>query len=280
MSDVHQAPGSFLVSEKRRVQAFWDRASCGEELLLSEHEAAYDKQAEERYRLEPYIPGFADFPAAWGRAVLEIGVGLGADHEQFARAGAVLHGVDLTPRAVKHTTRRLAAQGLKSQLFVADAENLPFPDGSFDIVYSWGVIHHSPDTPKAVSEIYRVLKPGGVCKVMIYHTYSMVGYMLWVRYALLTLRWRLSLADIYSRYLESPGTKAYTHDEAYRLFEVFSDVNVWSVLTHGDLLTSGAGQRHRGALLSFARLIWPRWVIRRLLPHQGLFLMISARKSA
>lgn len=281
MSDMQQMEELSPVSEKRRVQEFWDRASCGEELLLSGHEEAdYAEQARERYRLEPYIPAFADFSAAHGKSVLEIGVGVGADHEQFARAGADLHGVDLTPRAVEHTNRRLAALGLRSQISVGDAESLLFSGGSFDIVYSWGVIHHSPDTPKAVSEIFRVLKPGGVCKVMVYHTRSFVGYMLWIRYALMTLRWRLTLADIYSRYLESPGTKAYTHDEARRLFGQFTDVKVWSVLTHGDLLTSEAGQRHRGALLSFARMVWPRALIRRLFPRHGLFLMISARKPA
>ena len=93
--------------------------------------------------------------------VLEIGVGLGADHHQFAAAGAELFGIDLTERAIAHTQHRLTVFGLKSDLAVGDAENLNFPDESFDKVYSWGVLHHSPDTPKAIAEVWRVLKRGG-----------------------------------------------------------------------------------------------------------------------
>jgi ubiquinone/menaquinone biosynthesis C-methylase UbiE len=90
-------------------------------------------------------------------------------------------------------------------------------DGTFDLVYSWGVLHHSPDTARAVAEVLRVLKPGGTAKVMIYSTYSLVGFMLWARYALLRLRPLTSLADIYAKFLESPGTKAYTVAEAKKL---------------------------------------------------------------
>lgn len=147
---------------KEDVRDFWDRASCGEELYLAgEDREAYQAQADTRYTLEPYIPEFAGFNTARGLCVLEIGVGLGADHQQFAEAGAALSGIDLTERAVKHTRHRLAAFGLESDLAVGDAENLQFSDGSFDLVYSWGVLHHSPDTSKAIGEVWRVLKQGG-----------------------------------------------------------------------------------------------------------------------
>lgn len=79
-------------------------------------------------------------------------------------------------------------------------------------------------------------------------------------------------------YLESPGTKAYSVAEARALFADFSDVQIRTVLTHGDLLESGAGQRHRGALLTVARRVWPRGVIRRVLPGAGLFMLIQAVK--
>ena len=147
---------------KEAVRAFWDEAACGEKLYLHGAGAdAYERQAEARYRLEPYILDFADFAAWCGKRVLEVGVGLGADHERFARAGAELWGIDLTDRAVALTQARFAQLGLISHLQVGDAENLPFEDGFFDLVYSWGVIHHSPDTAQAAREILRVLKPGG-----------------------------------------------------------------------------------------------------------------------
>jgi SAM-dependent methyltransferase len=268
-----------MESDKKAVQDFWERAACGEELYLQEARAAgYLEQARRRYELEPYIERFADFAGCLDRRVLEIGVGLGADHQRFAQAGARLSGIDLTERAVAHTRRRLAACGLASALSVGDAENLPFHDATFDVVYSWGVVHHSPDTPRAVAEIHRVLRPGGTARVMIYHKWSLVGYMLWARYALLRLRPWTTLADIYARHLESPGTKAYSIREANHMFSAFSAVHIEVVLTHGDLLESAAGQRHRGPLLALAQGIWPRALLRRIARRQGLFMLITAVK--
>lgn len=267
------------LSEKRQVQEFWDKAACGEELYLPSTDAAgYGTQSEKRFALEPYIVDFAHFSEMRHLRVLEIGVGLGADHQEFARAGASLYGIDLTQRAVSHTRRRLAAFGLASHLAVGDAENLSFEDSSFDVVYSWGVLHHTPDTRRAFLEVWRVLRPGGVAKIMIYHKWSMVGFMLWVRYALLRLHPFMTLQEVYAGFLESPGTKAYSESEARELCKPFREVGTRVVMTHGDLLESDAGQRHRGMLLALARKIWPRWIIRRVLPKAGLFLLIEARK--
>jgi ubiquinone/menaquinone biosynthesis C-methylase UbiE len=149
-------------TEKRQVHDFWNRASCGEDLYLAGSDRAdFEAQAEARYRLEPCIREFAQFDTARGRRVLEVGVGLGADHQKFAEVGAELYGIDLTERAVAHTRSRLALFGLGSNLSTGDAEHLDFPDDAFDLVYSWGVLHHSPDTPQAISEVHRVLKHGG-----------------------------------------------------------------------------------------------------------------------
>ena len=84
---------------------------------------------------------------------------------------------------------------------------------------------------------------------MIYHKWSFVGFMLWVRYALLRLRPFTSLSEIYAKYLEGPGTKAYSVAEARRLFQNFRSVEIRTVLTHGDLLSSQAGQRHEWNLI-------------------------------
>ncbi len=266
-------------TDKQQVHDFWNEAACGENLYLQTTDrTGYVAQSAERYCLEPFILHFADFEAAQGKKVLEIGVGLGADHQRFAEAGAELYGIDLTERAVEHTQRRLALFGLSSALAVGDAERLDFSDQNFDLVYSWGVLHHSPDTPKAIAEVYRVLKPGGQAKVMIYHTWSMIGLMLWLRYALLAGRpWR-SLCSIYAEHLESPGTKAYSYTEARQLFAQFTDVKISTPLAHGDLLESDVGQRHRGIALTLAKALWPRWFIRRFMPGAGLFMLIEARK--
>jgi ubiquinone/menaquinone biosynthesis C-methylase UbiE len=186
--------------------------------------------------------------------------------------------IDLTRRAVSLTEHRLSQFGLKSNLKVGDAESLTYPSDHFDVVYSWGVLHHSPDTPRAISEVCRVLKPGGAARIMMYHKHSIVGYMLWVRYALLKFHPTMTLADIYAKYLESPGTKAYSVEEARHLFRSFTCVEIATQLTHGDLLTSSAGQRHRGFALSAARVIWPRALIKRFFPSYGLFMLITATK--
>jgi SAM-dependent methyltransferase len=264
---------------KRDVHDFWNQASCGERLYLSSDDLdGYDEQSRIRYRLEPWIAELARFDQAAGKDLLEIGVGLGADHQRFAQAGARPAGIDLTERAVEHTRRRLRGFGLSSALRIGDAEHLPFPDDAFDIVYSWGVLHHSPDTAQAVSEVRRVLRPGGSARVMIYHKWSLVGVMLWLRYALVAMRPFRSLSSVYAEHLESPGTKAYTVAEARALFAGFRDVQIRTVLTHADLLESQAGQRHNTPLLASARRLWPRWLLRRTCQRLGLFMLIEATK--
>ncbi len=149
-------------NEKKAVHDFWDKASCGEALYLQGYSKDdYMEQADIRYDLEPFILEFAGFDKYRGKKVLEIGVGLGADHQKFAEAGAELTGVDLTKRAIEHTRQRFQTLGLISDLQVADAEKLPFEDETFNLVYSWGVLHHSPNTAKAIDEVFRVLRPGG-----------------------------------------------------------------------------------------------------------------------
>ena len=123
-----------------------------------------------------------------------------------------------------------------------------------------------------------MLRQGGQARVMIYHRRSLVGFMLWLRYALLAGRpWR-SLNDVFAHHLESPGTKAYSLAEARRLFRGFASVRIRTVLTHGDLLESDVGQRHRGWLLSLAKRLWPRALLRVACPRRGLFMLIEATK--
>lgn len=269
-----------MEDQKKKVLEFWDAASCGEELYLkgNEEKERFRNQMDQRYRLEPFILDFAKFEKYKGKKVLEVGVGLGADHQKFAEGGADLYGIDLTPRAVEHSRNRLKLFGLTSHLSAGDAENMPFTDNDFDLVYSWGVIHHSPNTPKCVYEIHRVLKKDGECRVMIYHKRSMVGYMLWIRYALFRFKPWLTLNAIYSSYLESPGTKAYTIKEAKELFKDFRDIRIETLLGHGDLLSSQAGQRHRGFFLTAARVLFPRLIIKKVFPRHGLFMLITGRK--
>jgi SAM-dependent methyltransferase len=261
------------------VKAFWEDAACGERLYLAGGDRdAYARQASIRYALEPMIPEFAGFNGHKREKVLEIGVGLGADHQRWAEGGAVLWGIDLTERAIRRSKERFRLFGLDSTLLVGSAEHLPFPNDFFDVVYSWGVVMVTPNPATAVAEILRVLKPGGTALLMVYHYYSLVGYILWTRYALMRLRPWTRLSDVYQMYLESPGTKAYTVAEVKALLSRFSNIETRVHLTHGDLLTSQAGQRHRGLWLDLARTIWPRWFLRRFSSQHGLYMTVRAVK--
>lgn len=265
-----------------KVRDFWQARACGEVYAEGDSlRARLDAHARARYALEPYLRPFARFEDGRGRDVLEIGVGMGADHLEWARAEPrSLVGCDLTAHAIELTRARLALHGLGSRLLVTDARRLPFRDGSFDLVYSWGVIHHSPDTPAAVREIRRVLRPGGRARVMIYKRRSLVGVMLWLRYGLLAGRPFVPLDEIYSRHLESPGTQAFSPAEARALFASFTAVTTRSELSPGDLLLGAAGQRHRGPTLALARALFPRDLARRALPGLGLHLLIEASRPA
>jgi SAM-dependent methyltransferase len=162
------------MTELKDVHDFWNRGSCGEVYAgQGTDQERYAQVSKLRYELEPYLCPFARFEEAQDKDVLEIGVGMGSDHQKLAEASPrSLRGLDLTDRALEHTRQRFQAFGLNSELASGNAEKLTFADNSFDFVYSWGVIHHSPDTPQAAREILRVLRPGGVARVMIYHRRS------------------------------------------------------------------------------------------------------------
>jgi ubiquinone/menaquinone biosynthesis C-methylase UbiE len=125
--------------------------------------------------------------------VLEVGCGLGTDGAQFAKAGAVYTGIDLTDAAIDLAKRRFELFQLPGTFRVADAERLDFPDNTFDIVYSHGVLHHTPDTAAAVREVHRVLRPGGKAIVMLYHRDSYnyrVNISMLRRTGVQLLRWK------------------------------------------------------------------------------------------
>ncbi len=167
MSDANQ-------NLKERVRAFWQANPCGIKFAEAEPGTRrfFELVEAHRYTTEWHIPSAADFAGAQGLKVLEIGCGLGTDGAQFAQAGAEYTGVDLTEAAVDLARRRFDLFDLHGNFRTADAENLDFSDESFDIVYSHGVLHHTPDTGKAIDEIHRVLRPGGRAIVMLYHRNS------------------------------------------------------------------------------------------------------------
>lgn len=171
MSQSSQRTNDIDDDLKERVRAFWQAHPCGTKFSDAEMGTRefFERVEAHRYAKEWHIPAAADFANARGLRVLEIGCGLGTDGAQFARAGADYTGVDLTEAAIELARKKFELSGLRGEFRVADAENLDFADDSFDLVYSHGVLHHTPDTAGAVREIHRVLKPGGRAIVMLYH---------------------------------------------------------------------------------------------------------------
>jgi SAM-dependent methyltransferase len=248
-----------------RVRDYWEAEPCGTApFIVGDLEQGtrewFERIEELRYAIEPEIHAHAQFTRHRGKKLLEIGVGAGTDHLQWARAGAICHGVDLTDAAVEVTRRRLALYGFESQLQRCDAESLPFPDSYFDVVYSWGVIHHTEHPDRIVSEIHRVLQPGGTFIGMLYGRRSPAALKLWLRRGLLRGRPWLSLRQVIWDNMESVGTKAYTARELRELFAGFRHVQAQPVITHYD------------------RLRVPRWIAEALPDRWGWFILVRATR--
>ncbi len=221
------------------VREFWEREPCGTgtEIVqdLTPLTREWFEQVEShRYHVEPFIHSIAQFTRHHGKKVLEVGVGAGTDHLQWKRAGTDLYGVDLTQAAIDTTRARFATYGFDANLQRIDAEKLPFEDNTFDIVYSWGVIHHSERPDLIFNEVKRVLRPGGVFIGMLYGRRSPLVVKLWIRHALFKGKpWR-SAADVVWNHMESIGTKSYTESEVRALLGMFSDVEQIPVITTYD----------------------------------------------
>ena len=159
---------------KERVRQFWQEHPCGTKFAdaLPGSRRFYELVEEHRYTKEWHIPAAAGFAATKGLRVLEIGCGLGTDGAQFAQAGADYTGIDLTDAAIELAQKRFELFKLPGTFQTDDAERLSFPNDSFDLVYSHGVLHHTPDIKAAIAEIHRVLRPGGRAEVMLYHRNS------------------------------------------------------------------------------------------------------------
>ena len=131
----------------------------------------YDTQREEIESI-PYSCALHEYRNFKGKKVLDVGCGNGYVLAKYAQEGAEVFGIDITQAGVDLCKKRFEFIGLKGEFRVADAQMIPFPDDTFDCACSMGVLHHVPDSQRALGEIYRVLKPGGRLIVMFYHRNS------------------------------------------------------------------------------------------------------------
>ena len=225
-------------SYKDQVQNQWNENPVGSHHARESqpHTLEWFREVERhRYGVyAPWMPETMEFARHRGHDVLEIGGGLGTDLAQFAANGATVTDVDLAAGHLQLAEENFRLRGLAGRFIHHDAERLPFPDGSFDLVYSNGVLHHTPNTAAVVAEILRVLRNGGRAIVMLYaenslHYWRKLVWGVGLREGLLD---RMSMGEIMSRSVERsanearPLVKVYTDERARALFKAFDRVEI------------------------------------------------------
>ncbi len=154
------------------VAEYWDRRPCN--IRHSDanigSKTYFDAVEARKYFVEPHIPGFADFPRWHDKRVLEIGCGIGTEAINFARAGAEYTGIELSAVSLDLTRQRFECFGLPGTLVHADAERLDqhVRRASFDLIYSFGVIHHTPNPEAIIRQARRAIHPDGEFRLMLY----------------------------------------------------------------------------------------------------------------
>ncbi len=167
--------------DEQAVQTFWQVHPCGDaqigglrEGFQGDYEEFFTDYDRFRYQNERHLPACIEALEVADRQVLEIGLGEGSESERLIRQGARWSGVDLTAESIDRVQARLTLRQLPYEhLRQGSVLELPFPDDSFDIVFSHGVLHHVPDIKRAQEEIHRVLRPGGELIIMMYARWSL-----------------------------------------------------------------------------------------------------------
>jgi len=223
---------------KERVQDQWNENPVGSHYARKSQPHTLEWFLEvERHRYDVYAPWMRDvmeFALHANHDVLEIGGGIGTDLAQFAKHGARVTDVDLAVGHLQLAEENFRVRGLNGRFVHHDAEQLPFDAASFDLVYSNGVLHHTPNTSTVVREIHRVLRPGGHAIVMLYaenslHYWRKLVWQLGIKEGLLQ---RASMGEIMSRTVERsanearPLVKVYTPQRARLLFAQFARVEI------------------------------------------------------
>jgi len=247
---------------KKRVQNWWNSSPCCSKAANSPSGSKEFFEQVDLYKdtFEPFTDKIADYSRWKEKRILEIGVGLGKDFSRFAANGAMATGIDLSERSLSLAKQRLEIFNLKGNLCIADAENLPFKEDVFDLVFSWGVLHHTPDTQKAINELYKCLKHGGNAIVMLYNKYSLANFqyfitklkvrlillfgldsLLSLRRLLLPWRWfkepkpvligleELNPDDLLAALTDgigNPLSKVYSRNQAKRMFLKFLNIKI------------------------------------------------------
>jgi len=212
--------------EIEKVEAFWDARPCNirHSTRAVGSREYFDDVERRKYFVEPHIPAFAQFDRWKDKKVLEIGCGIGTDTINFARAGAKVTAVDYSGKSLEVARRRAKVYGLDVDFYQADAERLSefVPVETYDLVYSFGVIHHTPHPERAIEQIRRFMGPQSLLKLMVYNRNSWKVFWILTKFG----KGRFWKADeLVARYSEAqtgcPVTYTYTKNSIKKLLAGF-----------------------------------------------------------
>lgn len=262
-----------------QVRAYWSRRPCNirhstKPIGTRDY---FDEVEERKYFVEPHIPAFADFARWKGKKVLEIGCGIGTDSINFARAGADVTVVDLSEESIALCRKRFEVYGLKAHFYEGDAEHLSefVPVEKYDLVYSFGVIHHTPHPERVLEQLRRYCKPETELRIMVYSKWCWKVFWIILTYGHGAF-WRAD--DLVARYSEaqegSPVTFYYSRAGARRLMSGYEVEKVWKDHIFPYRIDKYVKYEYQWVwYFRWLPLPWFRWLERRL----GWHTMIVAR---
>jgi ubiquinone/menaquinone biosynthesis C-methylase UbiE len=199
------------------IKNFWNNKPCNighsnKKFLSKEY---FDEITKKRYYVESHIPEFCEFSKYKNKKILEIGCGIGTDAIMFAQEGCEYYAIDLSDESLEITKQRFKIYDLSGYFYNINAENMYiFENNFFDMIYSFGVIHHTENPEKILNEIYRILKPDGELKVMLYAKNS----------------WKKMMIDLnldqYEAQSNCPIANTYSKNDIYELFKQYSNINI------------------------------------------------------
>jgi SAM-dependent methyltransferase len=224
---------AFQETSVNTVQDYWNRRPCNIRHSLQPigTQEYFDEVEARKHFVEPHIPGFAEFERWQGKRVLEIGCGIGTAMINFARAGAQVTAIDLSDQSLDLAKQRAAVYGLQDQItfYQGNAEELTqfLPIQPYDLIYSFGVIHHTPHPERVIEQLRSYVQPGSTIKLMLYHRFSWKVLWILLQYGQGRF-WQLD--ELVARYSEAqegcPVTYIYSPDQARQLLQGFEVMDV------------------------------------------------------